>query len=256
MAYGDLLAAIAIFLPTIALVWFFLGRYEGFFEDARLFFAMGAGLFAALVIRFLEVRAFTFDSPRTFQPEGALTTGTMLISFLYTAFGFGLIQTLAKTAILGFKKFRMRKDSAYYGAALGLAFGAMWATEYVAAHLAKDGGHLITTPAAILLDAFLLMLGFGVVLTGGASGTWIGREVGEGRLWRGTVVGSLWLAPPLALVWLWRNLDDQVIPAISALAWGIFALVYVDRRILQRIVPPEIRDMVRKERRREQRKGT
>ncbi|MES2155024.1 MAG: hypothetical protein V4510_07800 [bacterium] len=255
MAYADLVAAVGIFLPTAALIWFMLGRYEGYFEDNRLFFAMGAGIFAALVVRFLEVRLFGFEYPQVIQGTGPpFTTGTLVYSFAYTALGYGLIQTLAKTSVLGFRKFRMRKDSAYYGAALGLAFGAMWATEFAAANIVSDGGRVVTETPALILDASLLLVSFGLVLAGGASGTWIGREVGEGRLWRGSVTGSLWIAPGLALMWFWLRPGDQVIPALASLGWGIFALVYTDKRILQVIVPPEVRDMIRKERRRERRK--
>lgn len=258
MAYADLAAALGILIPSAAVVWFLLGRYEGYFEDNRLLFAMGAGIFAALVIRFLEVRAFPFDNPAIIQGNyDTPTTGTMVYSFAYTAFGFGLLQALGMTAVLGFGKFRTRKDSAYYGTALGLAFGAMWATEFVAAAMLKDpaSGRLITTSPGLVFDAFLLLLGFGLVLAHGAAGTWIGRAAGAGRLMPAVVSGSLWLAIGLVTEWLWLNTGDQVLPAVSCLMWGVFALYWADRKVLQVIVPPEIRDMVRKGRRRERRKA-
>jgi hypothetical protein len=255
VAYAELAAAIGIVIPSAAVVWFLLGRYEGHFEDNRLFFAMGAGIFSAIVIRFLEVNAFAFDNLRLIQPSGEITSGTLVYSFAYTTFGFALLEALGMTAILGFKKFRMRKDSAYYGAALGLSFGAMWSLSFVSSWIVRDGsGHLITESWAILYDAFLLFLGFGLALAHGAAGTWIGREAGAGKLMRCVTMGTVWLAIALACSWLFVQSHDQVTPALSCLAWGVFALYWADKRILQVIVPPEIRDMIRKERRRERRR--
>jgi len=257
VAYASLVAALGMFLPAALLVWFLLGRYEGYFEDARLFFAMGAGIFAGLVLRFLEVRAFGFDIPRIIQQgNDPITSGTLVYSFAYTTFGYAMLEALAMTAILGFSKFRMRKDSAYYGTALGIAFGAMWCTEFVAAGLVQTAdGHLVTASGAIAYDLFLIVLGLGFIFVHAAAGTYVGRETGTGKLVRASVFGTLWLSMAFAMEWLFINTRDQVLPAISALAWGILGLYIADKRILQVIVPPEVRDQMRKGRRRERRKS-
>jgi hypothetical protein len=256
VAYAELVAALGIFLPAAALVWFLLGRYEGYFEDNRLFFAMGAGLFAALVLRFLEVKFFGFDQPYVIQGNyGPYTSGTLVYSFAYTAVGYGLLEAMGMTAILGFSKFRMRKDSAYYGTALGIAFGAMWATEFVSAGIWTDGqGHMVTDSFHVVDDALLVLLGMGIGLAHAAAGTYVGRECGAGKLARAGLFGTLWLAPAFALQWCWLNAPQREVAAIACLAWGIVGLVIADRKVLQVIVPPEVRDQMGKQRRRERRR--
>jgi hypothetical protein len=253
VASPQLVAAVTVLVPAMALVWFYLRRYEGYFEQNRLFFALLVGLFAGTLIRFAEVFLFSFDNPRVYQPTGELTTGTLVYSFAYTTLGLAALESLGKTAVLGFKKFRTRKDTAYYGAALGIGFGAMWVMQIVASLLVQSEGQVSLEQVPLIYDFFLLVLAFGLLATQAASAVWIGRGAGEGKLWKGALHGTLWLAPALALYWAFLHAGDQVYTALGALGWGIFAMMYADKRVLQVIVPPEIRDMVRKERRRKAR---
>lgn len=255
MASPTLLAAVVLIVPTAAAIWGLVGRYQGFFDDRRIFFAMGLGLFAALVVRFLEVRYIYFDYPQALQGNtDPLTTGTLVYSFSYTAMGFAMLAGLALTAVVGFGKFRMRKDTPYYGAAAGLTFGGIWAMEFVAAHLVQADGRLVTETGALVFDAFVALLAVGIALAHGGAGAWIGRAAGQGKLSFAVGWGILWLLAPMALLWLWENGHDQVLPSLAAFGWGLFALLWGDRRVLQAIVPPEIRDRMRRERRRQMRR--
>lgn len=259
MVSPNLIAAVLTIGPAMGMLWFFLRRYEGYFEQSRLFFALILGLFAGTLVRALEVFFFPFDNPRLIQPDLLpLTTGTLVYSFAYTAFGLGVLETLGKTAVLGFKKFRTRKDTPYYGIALGLGFGAMWTIQFLAGPTGlvydRDAGAMVVSQPALFLDFFAFLLAMGLLLAHGASAVWVGRGAGEGRLWHGAMFGTLWLAPGLAMYWLYLHAGDQVLPAVGALAWGGFAMWIASNRILETIVPPEIRDMVRKEMRRKARK--
>ncbi|MFO1532318.1 MAG: hypothetical protein ABR562_01245 [Thermoplasmatota archaeon] len=259
MVSSNLVAAVLTLLPAMGLLWLYLRRYEGYFEQNRLFFALVVGLFAGTAVRFVEVALFPFDNPRLLQPEGDFSTGTLVYSFAYTMLGLAVLETFAKTAILGAKKFRARKDTPYYGAAVGLGFGAMWTIQVIASPthgLVFDAasGKMVTTTPALVLDLFVFLLGMGLLLAQAASAIWVGRGSGEGRLWRGAMQGTFWLAPGLGMFWVFLNGGDQVYPAIGAVAWGIFAMAFADRRVLERIVPQDVRDMVRRERRRETRK--
>jgi hypothetical protein len=265
-------AAVLALIPAMGLLYVYLRRYEGYFDQNRLFFGLLVGLFAGILVRWLETAAFPFDFPGLLQDTTPYTTGTIVYSFAYTAMGFALMETLGKTAIVGFKKFRTRKDTPYYGAAVGIGFGAMWTMQLLAnavqrfrledgtlaftpRGLREAGGTFDASPLALVYDGFLFALCLGLMLTHAASGVWVGRGSGEGRLWKGAAWGSLWLAPGLACYWLWLNTPDQVLPALGALAWGIFAMVIADRKVLLVIVPADVRDMVRRARRREQRKA-
>ncbi|MEA3204275.1 MAG: hypothetical protein QOI63_1955, partial [Thermoplasmata archaeon] len=125
MASPSLVASALTLVPAMALIYLVLRRYEGYFEQNRLFFGLSAGLFAGIVVKYLELWLFPFDDLSRLMPGQPVTTSSLIYSAAYSTFGFGLLAGLAMGAVLGFRKFRARKDTPYYGVALGLAFGAM-----------------------------------------------------------------------------------------------------------------------------------
>jgi hypothetical protein len=262
VASPTLVASILTVVPAMGLIYYVLRRYEGYFEQNRLFFALMVGLFAGLLVKFLEVQLFPFDDPFVLQPDGQpYTLGTLVYSAAYTTVGFAMLAGLAMAAVLGFKKFRARKDTPYYGVSLGLAFGAMHTMPLFAFSIVKYVQPAIRIDAPALW-AYLLVLAFatGLIMVHGAAAVWVGRGSAAGRLWKGMVHGSLLLAPALGLTWLWlRNLDTNgafgFVLALASLGYGIFLILITQKTVLDTIVPPEIRDQVRRERRRAARKG-
>lgn len=262
MASPTLVASVLTLVPAMSLIYYVLRRYEGYFEQNRLFFALTAGLFAGILVKFLEVQFFPFDDPRILQPDTApLALGTLVYSAAYTVAGFSMLAGLAMAAVLGFRKFRARKDTPYYGVSLGFAFGAMHTMPLFAGSIAALVQPALRTDGSALVDDLLaLLLATGLVMAHGAAGVWVGRGSAAGRLWKGMMQGSLLLAPALALSWLWlRSLDagraSGAVVALASVAYGGFLVVITQRKVLDTIVPPEIRDQVRRERRRELRKG-
>ncbi|HUR62600.1 MAG TPA: hypothetical protein VM286_09590 [Candidatus Thermoplasmatota archaeon] len=262
MASPTLVASILTVVPAMGLIYYVLRRYEGYFEQNRLFFALTVGLFAGLLAKFLEVQLFPFDDPRILQPDGRpLTVGTLVYSAAYTMAGFAMLAGLAMGAVLGFRKFRARKDTPYYGVSLGLAFGAMHTMPLFALSIRDHVDPAIRADAAALAT-YLLVLAFatGLIMVHGAAAVWVGRGSAAGRLWKGVVHGSLLLMPALGVTWLWlRDLDAdgafRFVLALASLGYGIFLTLVTQRKVLDAIVPPEIRDQVRRERRRAARRG-
>jgi hypothetical protein len=258
-----LVAAAVTIAPAMAFLWYLLSRYEGYFQDARVFFALTVGFFAGLVVAFLENVAFQFDSPRFTASAGAAT------AFLFFVGGYAFVESAAKTSVLGFGQFRKRKDTPYYGAALGIGFGAMVALQSVALAL-HDTSLLIRAFTASTATAFALIVlsGAGAVLVSGAAGVWIGKGSADGRLWSGLAWGSLLTMPSLAFLWFfrpalatWQSVSAPpaallwlaIVPAVASLVYGVGLVAYTQTKILDNVVPPEIRDLVDKERRRERR---
>ncbi len=247
MASLFLVAAAVTILPALGALFYLLNRYEGYFEDARVFFALVVGFFAGLVVAFLENVAFAFDSDRFIADAGPGT------AFLFFVGGYALVESAAKTVVLGAGKFRKRKDTPYYGAALGIGFGAMVGLQAVA--LGFDATGILDRPFGadwLLVAALIVLSALGTVLASAASGVFVGRGAAEGKLWRGLAHGALVLMPTLACLWFFRP-APAILPAVASAAYGLAAVIWVQRRVLDRIVPPEIRDQVLKERRREQR---
>jgi hypothetical protein len=259
VASPALVASVLTLVPAMALIYWVLRRYEGYFEQNRLFFGLTAGLFAGIVVKFLEVNFFPFDNVRVLQPGTApIATGTLVYSAAYTTFGFALIAGLAMAAVLGFRKFRARKDTPYYGVALGLAFGAMHTMPLFAASIQGLVQPALRVDAAALAAyAIVLLFATGLVMSHGAAAVWVGRGSAAGRLWKGMVQGAAVLMPAMAISWFWVQNGAQpgLAPALASAGYGAFLTVMASRKVLDLIVPPEIRDQVRRERRRAQRKG-
>ncbi|MEK6984759.1 MAG: hypothetical protein AABX89_00025 [Candidatus Thermoplasmatota archaeon] len=251
MVSAQLVASILTLLPAMAILFWILNRYEGYFEQNRLFFALILGIFSGLLLRFLELFLFQFETAATVMLQG------LWLSLLYTAIGYSVLEALANQAVLGFKKFRSRKDTPYYGASLGVGFGAMWSLQ-VATILVQPvvSPALVLHPAtaAKLLEATLMSAGLVMVHAGAA--IWVGKGSSDGKLWRGAMIGAFWLMPALAIYWFIVAASPGLLPAAAMAGYGLFVLLQAQTRILETIVPIEVREMVRRERRRNLRKGT
>lgn len=247
-----LVAAVVTVIPAFGILFYLLNRYEGYFEDARVFFCLTVGFFVGLVVAFLEAAAFRFDSPEFIADAGQATAFLMFVG------GYALVESAAKTVVLGSAKFRRRKDTPYYGAALGVGFGAMVALQVVAARFTRidQVGWAFDRPT-VLVVALTLLFALSSLLVQAGAGVLVGRGSAEGRLWRGLSQGALAHMPFLTLMFF--GLVDEVAlivtAALLAFAYSVGLVLWTQRRILDKVVPPEIRDQVLKERRREARRG-
>jgi hypothetical protein len=255
------LAVAVTILPAMLAMWWFLRRYEGYFEDARIFFSLAVGFFLGLFATAFEFLAFPFH---TADFVDAMGWGTAL--FLFVA-GYAFFETGAKVIALGLKKFRQRKDTPYYGAAMGLGFGAMAALLFVALNLNLSGFY--ETPYSARTFFVMVMVPVGGILAHGATGAIVGQGSAEGKLWKGWGYGALLQMPLLGTYWLfWPNIGDgtmawsgvgeglllYIFPSVLALGYGLGLLLITQRRVLDPIVPADIRAQVARERRREARR--
>ena len=238
MVSPTLIAVPVTIVPAMGLLWLMLHRYEGYFEDARVFFALVAGFFAGIVVAYLEVQ-FAFQW-----------------SWVLFIAGYAFLEAGAKTVMLGLSRFRKRKDTPYYAAAFGLGFGAMQALAFVgnSVRTAEAAGN----PYQILPFLCMVALFLGGLLAHGGSTVLVGRGSSEGKLMRGWLLGTAAQMPVLACFWFfWPSLGqgNALVPtlALLSLAYGAALFAWTDIGILEKIVPPEIRDLVAKEKRREQR---
>jgi hypothetical protein len=101
----------------------------------------------------------------------------------------------------------------------------------------------------------LVLLVVGIVFTHGATATWAGKGSADGKLWKGWGFATLFQMPVWGLLWAyWPSLghgnEIVLIPTVTAVVYGCALLLAAQHRILDRIVPKEIADQVRRERRR------
>jgi hypothetical protein len=246
-----LIAVPVTIVPAMGLLWLMLHRYEGYFEDARVFFSLVAGFFAGIVVAFLESQ-FDFAGPVFIGSVGAIP------AFVLFVVGYAFFETGAKTVVMGLSRFRKRKDTPYYAAAFGLGMGAMLALAFVIVSLRAAAlpqfPDFTTLPFLCMACVFL-----GGILAHGGSTVWVGKGSADGQLTKGWLQATALQMPILACYWFyWPSLGQGnavvILPAVASVVYGGGLLAYADSRILARIVPPEIRDLVRKERRREARR--
>lgn len=245
-------AAVVTVVPAMAAVWYFLRRYEGYFEDARVFFALIVGFFAGLVTAALELLVFQFGSAPFRLAAGPPA------AFLFFVVGYAFFETGVKTMILGLQRFRGRKDTPYYGAALGLGMGAMMAMLITAN--AIRFGEQSGTPYQPLPFAMMILIPIGSVFAHGATGAWVGKGSADRTLWRGWGIGMLLLLPMLGIYWLWwpslgHGNVVLLVPSLLSLVYGVGLLWITRVRILDTVVPKEIQDRIRRDRRREARRA-
>lgn len=245
-------ASLVTVVPAMAAVWYFLRRYEGYFDDARVFFALIVGFFLGLATAAIELLVFQFGSGsfRTMAGIGA--------AFLFFVVGYSFFETGVKTVVLGLRRFKGRRDTPYYGAALGLGMGAMMAMLLTANALRI--GEELGVPYQPLSFALMVLIPLGSVFAHGAVGAWVGKGAADDKLWKGWGIGTLLMLPMLGIYWLWwpsLGLGNVVlvVPPVMSIVYGV-ALLWITRvRILDTVVPKEIQDQIRREKRREARQG-
>lgn len=265
MASPFLAAAPIAVLPAMGVLWYLLKRYEEYFDDARVFFSLVVGFFVGLFAIAFETLAIPFADPLFVASMGVWT------SFVFFTVGYAFFETALKVVVLGTRGYRTRKDTPYYGAALGLGMGAMMALGTLtvaftrASDFIKAPGLDISALQLVLLLSLLSLVPVAAVFTHGAAGIWVGKNVSEGLLWRGWVVGTAIQIPVLVAFWVLllfiplfgaSKLASYGVPAVAvaAFAYGLWVLLRAQDRVLDHVVPPEIRDQVRRERRREARR--
>lgn len=251
MVSPTLVAAPVTILPAMGLLWLMLYRYEDYFVFSRVMFALVAGFFTGVVVALFEAQ-FDFAGP-----EAVAALGLVPSAFMFVA-GYAFFEGGAKTILLGLARFRGRKDTPYYASAFGLGFGAMVSLSIMVA--AWRTAELPGVPDYELVPFLgLAALLVGALMAHGGSTVWIGKGSAEGKLAKGWLQAAALQLPILLLIrlsWPAMGQGDEtgfLGFALLALAYGGGLLAYADTRILATIVPPEIRDMVRKEKRREAR---
>lgn len=231
------------------MLMYLLHRYEGFFDQPKLFFALLVGLFGGLLVKFLEVQLFPFESDALVASFGPI------YSLMYTVVGFALLEAAAKTAVLGLGRFRTRKDAPFHGTALGAAFGGMMSQLLVIRLLPMTDGHLRLDSSAWVQLGVLFVMSVGLILSHAASGAWVGQGSAQGRLIPGLLKAMAWSMPTMTFYWLFARGISPGPAAMATVLWGVFMVWQSQKRVLDLVVPLSLRLQVQRERRRRVRRG-
>jgi hypothetical protein len=237
-------------LPAMGLLYVMLNRYEGFFDEKRVFKYFAIGLATGAAITLLQVVVLRFH-----DPVHLLSTPTAAGLPILVA-GYPLLESAMKTIVMNWRTMAGRRDSPYYGTALGLGFGAIL-TFIVVGHsvrrtLALPETALISHVELFLFFFLIFLLFLGGIMAHAAAGTVIASMTARnlparGLLW-GAVIGMpfylgyylVYTAPAQAAFW------SLLIP-FGVLLYGIVAVRWVIRNILDGVVPEELAREVRRD---------
>lgn len=237
-------------LPAMGLLYFMLHRYEGFFEDKRIFLFLVFGMVMGGFVTAIEI-------VMGFHRQDFLQATTFSVAFPLLVGFYPLLESAAKTVVLNWGTVRSRKDTPYYAIPLGLGFGAVATFILIARGVVQQAaspGFAELTHGQIALFYFLLLeLFVGGIMIHAFVAAVISIATMHGQPFRGVMSGALLMSPFYVgyyLVYAPTQGAWTLIVPTFVLGYGIWSVRYTVTKILDQVVPPEMARKVRREIRR------
>lgn len=219
------------FVPAILLMYILLRRYEGLFNEKFIFFMFGGGMVLGMIITVFHM----------------FTEYTLLIFVVL----FPLFEESAKLVILNWPKFKLKHETVYYGAALGLGIGSM-AIIAIAFKIFMDFPDSLTNPQTYL---DLVILSFNFCLLNGATGVIIGFACSKGEVtgffFRAFIAHAVYNSFFFMYMLSGEVMKYAPLAVATIFAFGLFW--YVLHGLLPDAVPPDMQKKRRREKRRKAR---
>lgn len=237
-------------IPAMAILYRVLHRFEGFFDEKRLFKMLMVGMAVGGAVTLVELIALGFHDPFVLQRRG-LRVGVISLAATYP-----LIEGAAKTAALNWHTLAGRRDTPYYGVAFGLGFGAILTFILVGREFSRllvaPGFALLTHIEIALTSVVLFVLFLSGMILHAVSGALVGKATGERDVLKALGYGAV-VALPFYLAYgiFWAHPEAwarNLAPFASlALAWWL--LERFGMGTLESIVPEDLAKQVRRDQR-------
>jgi len=212
------------FGPALAVLYFALWRYDGFFDDRRVFLTMIVGLAMGMLVAFFNAWVHP------------------LYYFYGYILGLPALEELFKLIVLNTKRFHGRFDTVFYGVSLGVGIGSMVTVAFLYLGLTTLG-------AAELV--IVLALSFGLCFLHASTGVIIGWGVSKYRAWRGLgyailihVVANVTLTPFLL------DLPGRYVALAAFFGIAALSFFFAVFKMIPDSFPQELKALMRRERRR------
>lgn len=212
------------FAPAIFLLYILLRRYEGLFEEKYVFISFGVGMVLGMIITVFH-----------------LISEYSLLVFVVL---FPLLEELAKLVILNMPRLKLKHETVYYGAGLGLGIGSM-AIIAIAFKVFTEYPETLGNPQTYF---DLVLLSFNFCLLHSATGVMIGYGSAKGEVPNFFLRAFLFHAA-YNLFFLIYMVSGEVLkyaPLFIATLFAVGLFWYVLRGLMPEAVPP---DMQKKRRR-------
>ncbi|MBW3582811.1 MAG: hypothetical protein KY455_06900 [Euryarchaeota archaeon] len=236
-------------VPAMALLYYMLSRYEGFFEDRRVFKWLLIGIGVGSVVTTFEIVVLGF------QDAVYLRSQPVQVGLVLLAVGYAGLESVVKTSVLNWHSVRALKDLPFYAVPLGLGFGAANAFILVARGVvAFTSGEILQTVTHFQMFLFFgtqAILFIGGIMIHAFTAAVISAALSEGMPFRGlfgaTVLGAPFYVGYYAFYSLeWGTFMAFALP-VAVLLYGLWAIRYTITKILDNVVPPEIARQVRRD---------
>lgn len=224
MDVPSFLSGIIGFVPAIIILYISLARYDGLFDDRKVFVMLVVGFAVGVFVALFHI----------FFSETNIIVYVML---------FPIFEELAKFVVLNLPRFHAKYDTTFYGVSLGVGIGAATMIA-ITVLLVKIPGTSI-----VLRDALtLVLLAFITCTLHGSLGAFIGFGVYQGEAWRmlGIAIFLHAIYNCFMQLFVWNSWYLILIIAYTAL---IYYYIYVY------LLPESLPENLRRARRRELRKS-
>jgi hypothetical protein len=229
---SQLFLGIVSFVPALFVVYVVLGAREEFFRDQAMFVAMIGGLVLGLLIAIAE----------WFMLRDA--------SILFVVLAFPLVETMAKTMLVGLPRFRDEDETVMLGGATGAMMAAMLMVFYVQ--------YVVDDPQTWQLVAKVAAAAIGLTGAHFVSGLRLGLGPARGSITSGFFPSLLWLLPAhvllglLGLIPVERGiavspLEGEWLTALPLAAYGVAVFLWKTPAFLEKSLPRQERRRLRDE---------
>lgn len=231
---SQLLLGVIAFLPALGIMYFVLGAQEAFFRHQAMFVALLGGLVLGVLAAIAEAFILT-DA-----------------SVLFIVIAFPLVETMAKTMLVGLPRFQDEDETVLLGGAAGAMLAAMLLVFYIQS--------IATRATSWQLIAKVVGASIGFTGAHFISGLRLGLGPARGSILGGFLPSLGWLAPahvflgflgfgtidgvpairPLQGAWFW---------AVPLAVYGLGVFLWRTPDLLEKGLPREERRRLRRERR-------
>ena len=227
------------FAPAILALYYFLKRYDGFFDDRRLFKVFAVGMVIGMLV---AVFHNTSDPFLLAYPD---------LTILFFVIAFPVFEELFKLIILNMKRFQGRFDTAFYGVAMGAGIGStmVLANALIALPTAGEGEYWSAVGAlAVLSVAQTFMLA--------STGAFIGIGSAKKDTWTGLIRASLVhiVFVFILLPYHWRLGYWAFIALGASLVFSLGVSYYAVTDAIAKSLPEEVRKELRRKERKDREK--
>lgn len=199
---SQLLLGLVAFVPALLLLYFVVGAQEAFFRQQAMFVALIGGLVLGVLVAVAETFILT-DA-----------------GLLFVVVSFPLVETMAKTMLVGLPRFRQERETVLLGGATGAMLAAMLLTFYAQS--------LTAEPVSWALVVKLVGASLGFTGAHFVSGLRLGLGPAKGSILGGFLPSLAWLLPAhVLLAPLLIGFQDGVLRPLQGLwVWAIPLALY------------------------------